>query len=242
MLNSIGFWSLRQGLKVPRFSTLERYREKHATKQLIERLRVDVLLDVGANIGAFAHSIRRSGYRGEIISFEPQPEAFARIKEKSAGDPQWRAIQTALGSEAGKLELNVIKSQGDKTVYSSFLQPKSIPGGAPPVTGQVSVPVQRLDALLPGLVTPRQRVFLKTDTQGYDMKVLEGAGEWLERVVGIQIELSVKALYEGMPHYLETIGYLESVGFSLMELRPIDHTDKGAILEYDGFMARVEEL
>jgi hypothetical protein len=53
-----------------------------------------------------------------------------------------------------------------------------------------------------------RRVFLKTDTQGYDLKVLAGARRTLDRTIGIQIELSVVAIYEGMPSYVEAIAML----------------------------------
>jgi hypothetical protein len=80
-------------------------------------------------------------------------------------------------------------------------------------------------------------VFLKTDTQGYDLRVLRGTGSNLANVLGVQTELNVIKLYEDAPHYLEVLEFLESNGLWLTELRPIAWKD-GFILEFDCFAAR----
>ncbi len=48
-----------------------------------------------------------------------------------------------------------------------------------------------------------RRIFLKIDTQGYDLKVFEGVKRSLDKIFGLLSELSLISLYEGMPHYLE---------------------------------------
>src|SRR5581483_618078 len=40
-------------------------------RSLLARHRIDLVFDVGANRGQFAQALRRLGYRGEIVSFEP---------------------------------------------------------------------------------------------------------------------------------------------------------------------------
>ena len=42
---------------------------------LLEEERVNLVLDVGANVGQFAGWIREIGYRGRLLSFEPLVEA-----------------------------------------------------------------------------------------------------------------------------------------------------------------------
>ncbi len=39
--------------------------------ELIKRNDINLVLDVGANIGQFGQDLRNAGYEGEIISFEP---------------------------------------------------------------------------------------------------------------------------------------------------------------------------
>jgi hypothetical protein len=57
--------------------------------EIIERLGIDLVLDVGANVGQFAADIRRSGYGGQLLSFEPVPEAYAALVRSMASDRNW---------------------------------------------------------------------------------------------------------------------------------------------------------
>ena len=53
-------------------------------------------------------------------------------------------------------------------------------------------------------------MLLKTDTQGWDLEVIEGAAGCLERVVALQVELSVRPIYEGSPGWLEVLARLRA--------------------------------
>ena len=106
----------------------------------------------------------------------------------------------------------------------------------------VSVPVRRLDQLWNKIARPDDRVFLKTDTQGYDLHVLQGTGARLANISGVQTELNVIKIYEGSPNYLTVLNFLESNGFSILELRPIGHTEERFVLEFDCFAARPSAL
>jgi SAM-dependent methyltransferase len=44
---------------------------------------VDLVLDVGANVGQFGTDLRRYGYKGEILSFEPLPAMFVILTDKA---------------------------------------------------------------------------------------------------------------------------------------------------------------
>ena len=41
--------------------------------QLFRQLNIDVVLDVGGRTGEYGLLLRRNGYQGRIISFEPNP-------------------------------------------------------------------------------------------------------------------------------------------------------------------------
>lgn len=76
-------------------------------------------------------------------------------------------------------------------------------------------------------------LFLKTDTQGFDMNVLRGLGARLEAVRGIQIEAGFKPIYEGMPRYGEVLNFLEQAGFALYGAYPVSRDPTHAIIEAD---------
>ena len=235
MITRLGFAALRAGIAPPAQRLVTRYQEQWAFKRLLERLRITLLLDVGANDGSWAQSVRLMGYKGRIASFEPNPAEYENIRSRASGDPDWTAECCALGSAEGTLSLNVI---GSNSVFSSLLTPTK----TPPISKVVPVPVHRLDGVWDRLVSRDDRVFLKTDTQGFDLHVLQGAGEKLKDIIGLQTELNVVKLYKDSPHYLSVLEFLESNGFEVTELRPLHHTKEGFILEFDCFAARASAL
>jgi FkbM family methyltransferase len=211
-----------------------------ALKMLLPQLAVDCVLDVGGHFGEFGALLREIGYRGEIVSFEPVPESFARLRQRCSADAKWRAFPLAIGSEDGKLPIHVTAG----TEFASFLAPDSGAWDeyrdAMRVQRTEVVPVRRLDAVLDEVLggPGGRRLFLKSDTQGYDLRVVEGAGERIRDVVGVQAELPVKPLYHGMPGFTEALAYLEGTGLELFGLYPVNHDGDGRVIEFDCVMRR----
>jgi FkbM family methyltransferase len=65
----------------------------------------DIVFDVGANIGLFAHAVRRRAEDVAVYSFEPIPAVFVALEANARhhGDGLWVAVNCALGREAGTL-------------------------------------------------------------------------------------------------------------------------------------------
>ena len=51
---------------------------------VMNELDINLVLDVGANDGGYGREIRDRGYKGLIISFEPNPRAFKRLIKNKA--------------------------------------------------------------------------------------------------------------------------------------------------------------
>ena len=68
---------------------------KHWTQiiSLLARHEVDCVLDVGANVGQYANAIRKNGYQGRIVSFEPLSDAHAKLTARAAGDDRNAAFE-----------------------------------------------------------------------------------------------------------------------------------------------------
>ena len=54
--------------------------------KVIETHRIDTVIDVGANDGGYGQLLRRGGYKGAIVSFEPLQEEHARLLAATKGD------------------------------------------------------------------------------------------------------------------------------------------------------------
>ncbi|MFO1146595.1 MAG: FkbM family methyltransferase, partial [Rhodospirillales bacterium] len=111
------------GVRVPEFPQLRKLADVGYLSGLLRRLRVNCVVDVGAHNGTYAYHLRRAGYSGEILSFEPVKEQFMQMTRLSHGDPAWRSFSYALGSDDTTGEFNVIKSGTERHVLSSLLDP-----------------------------------------------------------------------------------------------------------------------
>ena len=201
---------------------------------LFDLLDINCVLDVGANMGQFVKNIRNAGYQGYIISFEPISKCYAHLKDYE--NENWQIMNYALGSEEKKTEINVTH----KNVFSSMLKPNQYAGHRFENSANVEytelVQVKRLDDVLSNLITDikASNIFLKLDTQGYDLEVLKGAAESISDISGIQSEISCKAIYEGMPTHLELLEYLDSLGYEITGIFPLSHDKEDmSLLEFD---------
>lgn len=188
--------------------------------KVLHDYKIDTVLDVGANEGQFAKNLRVLGFCGGIHSFEPVNHAYAKLVKASENDKRWTAHNIALGDKAGKGVINV--SLG--STFSSILNANSYGKNwqAMEITHQQEISIGTVDDFFRdhgGL--EGKRVFLKMDTQGYDMKVFEGAKNSLNKINGMLSELSLIPLYEGMPHYLDVLSVYNAGGFSVSGLYPI---------------------
>jgi FkbM family methyltransferase len=200
---------------------------------------IDLVLDVGANSGQYAQSLRRSGYRGRILSFEPLQEAWERCRMRASSDPLWTvAPRMALGSAEGAIEIHV----ADNSFSSSILPMRdshraAAPGSA--YVGTQTVDLRRLDRAAASDVAGAKRPFLKLDTQGYEREILTGATGILNRVRGVQVEMSLTSLYEGAPSFEELLALLEEMNLRPWAILPgfTDQTS-GRMLQVDGLFFR----
>jgi FkbM family methyltransferase len=234
MLRGLAMRIVRRGFRLPEYS-LSRVHELTQLRDVLRQLRINCVLDVGANRGQFAGDLRGIGYDGHIISFEPLPREYTVLASVFDHDAKWHGVPVALGDRDGVASMNVVP---DLTVISSMLRPLH------KVNIQTcEVKVRRLDDLFPALVKhiAHPRVLLKMDTQGYDLKVFAGATGCLNDIVALQSEVSVTPLYAGMPHYTDALSVYERHGFELIGLSLASRTPAGAIEELNCLMRRQPE-
>ena len=202
---------------------------------------IDCILDVGANVGQYYDFLRdKVLYEGPIVSFEPVSRNIDRLRERARCDSAWHIEAYALGAVQGSLPINVMVSDQ----FSSFLEPDHSRvhdlGGLNAPCHVETVAVRTLDAVLPALRERLgfERPYLKLDTQGFDMEVLEGGRDSLATVQALQTEASVIGIYKGMPTYRETIRYLGERGFDLSGLYPVGRDSSLRLVEFDCVMIR----
>lgn len=203
-------------------------------KKLFKQFRINKILDVGANTGQYAKLIRKLGFDGEIISFEPLTKAYNQLVLNAIKDKKWKTYNLALGNKEEELELNI-----SRNVYSSsILEITAKHINSAPESDYIDkerVKVKKLDILYDKLVAEGDIVFLKIDVQGFEKNVLEGAIKILPKLKGIQLEMSIIELYKGEMLFSEMVNFLEKQGFKLYSLENgFYNNNTGQLLQVDG--------
>lgn len=207
---------------------------------LFAHLDINCVIDVGAHVGEYGLFLRRLGFRGHIVSFEPAASSFDALSEVCARDANWAAHQLALGADDGTVALHITRRPEFSSIRAMRPECSEVFGPSATVERVETVEMRRLSSLFVPCTAaiPEPRVYLKMDTQGYDLEVLEGAGPSLDAVLALQSEVSVKPLYHDMPDYAVSIARLTALGFDLTGLFPVSRDRELRMIEFDCVMRR----
>jgi FkbM family methyltransferase len=213
----------------------------HYLVKQLEVNAVSCVLDVGASDGEYALDLRRFGYRGRILSFEPLSDAFRRASDAATFDEGWHVLPYALGPENRTVTIHVAGNSGRSSSLLPMLDAhrEALPNASFISTQEVEQ--RTLDGLCDTILLGGDVVYLKVDVQGYERQVLEGARSALKHsgIRGIQLEMSLVPLYDGAWSYQEALEWAQRNDFVLSQIIP-GFTDQitGRMLQIDGVFFR----
>ncbi len=182
----------------------------------------DVVVDVGVHSGT--PQLYRAFDTTKFVLIDPRAESEAEMVARQAPqDYDFHAV--AVGAETGQLDLHIpIMKKGRNAAMAGFRKVTG-PMGRNIVEYETrSVPIVPLDQIMadyPG------RVGLKIDTEGYELEVLQGAGETLRRAEFVIVELSVTKRFDGVAPPSHTIDELAKAGLELRDMLRITGDGKG---------------
>ena len=182
----------------------------------MNELGVETVLDIGANVGQFVGELRREGWQGRVVSFEPVPVAHAELQRRAAADPRWIvAPPMALGRQSTSAPINVSRNLASSSLLGvKQRSTDAAPGSAP--AGVTTIRVEPLDVVL-GADWPAPFA-IKLDTQGFELEVLAGAEETLKQTKIVMTELSLTPLYRDGAKLTDVYAWLEDAGFECIAL------------------------
>jgi len=183
------------------------------------RARPLTVIDIGARHGVQPRWTPL-GDQVRVIAFECDEAEHARLALNGGKNVLYLA--TALSRERGEADFHIAKSAG----LSSFLAPNwDVLRRFPRPERFATVRVIRLktetldDQLAANGVNDVD--FLKLDTQGTELAILEGARRVLEReALGFEIEVEFLPLYRDQPLFADVDAFARRKGFELVDLRP----------------------
>ena len=138
-----------------------------------------LFLDIGANKGKYTDILIREFPTSKVLVFEPQKSLFKFLKKKYSKNNNIKLFNIAINHEKKKIKLNV-GFKGDP--LGSLYKRKFLKKGLRKIE---IVKCQRLDKILDS----NQIIdFVKIDTEGNEMNVLNGIGKLIYNIKIIQIE------------------------------------------------------
>jgi FkbM family methyltransferase len=185
------------------------------------RARPLTLVDVGARHG-IQERWKAAQRHLRVIAFECDEAEHARLLSSIPRGANVLCLSTALHNMRGEADFYLARSPG----LSSFLEPnwellQHFPDAERFQTERiVRLKTDRLDAQLEvnGIVDVD---FVKLDTQGTELVILEGAQRILSaEVLGLEVEVEFVPLYREQPLFADVDTMLRGHGFDLFDLRP----------------------
>lgn len=188
-----------------------------------------IFFDVGANNGSSFINLARNDPKSIVYAFEPTPQMIKIIDENTSNLKNYFLIKNAVSDFNGKATFNVA-GQGDWGCSSlldfSDKSKTEWPGRHDfKVTEKIEVEVIRLDKFVQENQI-KEIDHLHIDTQGSDLKVLIGLGEYISIVKKGEMEASNKKdiLYEGQNTKEECVDFLKNNGFNIENIWCNDHS------------------
>lgn len=205
----------------------------HSISRNLRNCKVSTVLDIGANVGQFGIDIRRYGFQGQIVSYEPVKISFDKLSKVAKKYEPWKTFQLGLGALESEYIINV---SGNSGLSSSLLQMNELhlenfPDSA--TVFQQDVNISTIDTQLDVLDLRPQDILLKVDVQGFESEVLKGAGQSLSKIPLCYLEVSIVPLYEGELPFLTILNQLSEHGHEVIEVFRGIKAASGELLQLD---------
>ena len=169
----------------------------------------DTFVDAGANIGYYtAMAAGLVGPAGTVLAFEPFPELYGALQRTFAACDRVKCLSAALSDRDGQLTLYVPPESYGNIDPSAFQYCADM--------REISVPARPLTEVLTDLGVETVHL-LKTDTEGFELRVLKGCEQLLGegRIHAVLCEVNPGLLDLAGSSPKELIEYLLDRGFRL---------------------------
>ena len=200
---------------------------------------INLIIDIGAANGTVSLMFASAFPTTTIYSYEPIIENFNDLKINTHSCTQIKIFNKALGNSHEERPIHLtsrITSSSllniEKNIENAFFSEnlKNV--------GEQKIIINKLDDEIPHDIRVN---IIKIDVQGYELEVLKGAKETLNRTSLVLIEMQNHNLYNDAPKYYVIDEYLRTCGFVLYDIIP-SIREENKLFEWDGIYVNLNTL
>lgn len=190
-------------------------------QRMLGNISNQTILDVGANIGQTALMLQQEFPQSTIHCFEPIPDTFTVLQEKTEEYSQIHCYNLAMGSHEGSIEVMAVPLAWTNSLVSGYLDND-------PKARKVLVDISTVDLFCQRHSIPHISI-LKIDTEGYDLEVLHGCQKMIaaSQIDAIYVEVTCareeKKLHTFFPDVLDFLRSFPIRFIGLYETEPLIH-------------------
>lgn len=198
------------------------------------------IIDIGTNYGK---DIKNYPKDSNIWAFEPNPIPFNHLLNNFKEYKGLKLYRKAVADFNGLCDLNIT----DDTYSSSLLNLKSeyVDDSVLKFTRKIKVDTIRLDKFIQDEKI-KEIDFYKSDTQGYDLKILKSLGDSVKIIKKGRIEVvnKNKQIYENQDNTLENVvEYLTFYNFKFLNLSKVEAIFQNSeVFDYDLIFVKDGEI
>ncbi len=181
-------------------------------RYLLNSTPLDLVVDVGANVGQTVYEVLKHFPKSRIYCFEPVPSTFQKLAERTVIFPNVFPLNMALGDQPSTCSMTAKPCAEQNTFVFDVDVARSNN------TEIIDVQIDTLDRFCASHGI-NQINLLKVDTEGYEMKVLRGAEQLLssKRIDYILVECDfLKRSDEPHGNFVEIFNYLQLFHYNVV--------------------------
>jgi FkbM family methyltransferase len=195
-----------------------------------------IIFDVGANDGysCLHHCV---DINNRVYAFEPTPQLVTNLRQRTTHLPNYILTEAAVSDYNGTATFNIAGNAdwGCSSLLPLSERAKTEWGGRTDmfVTETVEVQVIRLDSFIEQHNIPHID-FLHIDTQGSDLTVLQGLGQYISIVKEGVMEAAIKqdVLYVNQNTVEDSVNFLAGQGFTILNVYANDGHNNEANIHF----------
>jgi FkbM family methyltransferase len=183
--------------------------------KLYPNLPIKTIFDIGANIGQTSRYFSHRFPKARILAFEPIQSTFTELQRNTAHLKRVSCFNYALGSTEGTCKV-YLKPDSQ---WNSLLEEVNAPSSASEV-----VTVKTLDQFCDEN-NIEEIDFLKTDTEGFDLQVIQGSNRYLSegKIKFVLAEVGFLEADKSHTFFPEIYAYMVKKGFRFFALYDLAH-------------------